>query len=130
MLNCNLKLLIMGLLVTLNEEGFQTLKKDRDIVKNKIKELELVLSHLDPAYIELQPYYEPIIDITIVETKGKDMYVGELFIVTPVTGIKRKITFGIDYIEKYKDINDEKLLEDAKREAREHLTKRFPSFFE
>ena len=120
----------MGLLVTLNEEGYQTLKQDREIIKNKIKELELVLSHLDPAYIQLQPYYEPIIDISIVETKGKDMYVGELFIVTPVTGIKRKITFGIDHVEKYKDINDEKLLEHAKREAREHLTKRFPSFFE
>ena len=71
----------MGLLVTLNEEGYQTLKQDREIIKNKIKELELVLSHLDPAYIQLQPYYEPIIDISIVETK-------------------------------------------------EHLTKRFPSFFE
>lgn len=120
----------MGLLVTLNEEGFQTLKKDRDIVKNKIKELELVLSHLDPAYNQLQPFYEPKIDITIVQSKGKELYMGKTNIVIPDSGINKEISFGIDYVEKYKDITDEKLIEDAKREAREHLSVRFPSYFE
>jgi hypothetical protein len=47
----------MGLLVTLNEEGYQTLKKDREVVKNKIQELELVLNHLAPAYRQLHPFY-------------------------------------------------------------------------
>ena len=96
----------MGLLVTLNEEGFQTLKKDRDIVKNKIKELELVLSHLDPAYNQLQPFYEPKIDITIVQSKGKELYMGKTNIVIPDSGINKEISFGIDYVEKYKDITD------------------------
>jgi hypothetical protein len=39
-------------------------------------------------------------------------------------------TVKVPGIEKYKDITDEKLIEDAKREAREHLSSRFPSYFE
>jgi hypothetical protein len=120
----------MGLLVTLNEEGYQTLKQDREIVKNKIKELELILSHLDPAYNQLQPFYEPKIEITIAQSKGKELYVGKTDIVLPDSGISKVISFGIDYVEKYKNIYDEKLIEDAKREAREHLSSRFPSYFE
>lgn len=120
----------MGLLVTLNEEGYQTLKKDREVVKNKIKELEMVLKHLEPAYQQLQPFYEPKIDIIIKESRGKDMYIGKSFIATPDNVIRKEITFGIDYVEKYKGIHDERLLEDAKREAREHLSKLFPTYFE
>ena len=130
-LNCNnYKIEQMGLLVTLNEEGYQTLKKDREVVKNKIKELEMVLNHLEPAYQQLQPFYEPKIDIIIKESRGKDMYIGKSFISTPDNVIRKEITFGIDYVEKYKGIHDERLLEDAKREAREHLSKLFPTYFE
>lgn len=125
-----LKNTIMGLLVTLNEDGYQTLKKDREIIINKIKELEMVLNELDPAYKHLQPFYEPNIDISISEVKGKEMYIGKSLIVTPDGVIRKEITFGIDYVEKYKGIHDEKLVEDAKREAREHLSKLIPSYFE
>lgn len=125
-----LKNTIMGLLVTLNEDGYQTLKKDREIIINKIKELEMVLNELDPAYKHLQPFYEPNIDISISEVRGKEMYIGKSLIVTPDGLIRKEITFGIDYVKKYKGIHDEKLLEDAKREAREHLSKLMPSYFE
>lgn len=120
----------MGLLVTLNEDGYQTLKKDREIIINKIKELEMVLNELDPAYKHLQPFYEPNIDISISEVRGKEMYIGKSLIVTPDGLIRKEITFGIDYVKKYKNIHDEKLVEDAKREAREHLSKLMPSYFE
>jgi hypothetical protein len=55
---------------------------------------------------------------------------GKTIVVIPDTDINKEISFGIDYVEKYKGINDEKLIEDAKREAREHLSSRFPSYFE
>lgn len=125
-----LKNTIMGLLVTLNDDGYQTLKKDREIIINKIKKLEMVLNELDPAYKHLQPFYEPNIDISISEVKGKEMYIGKSLIVTPDGVIRKEITFGIDYVEKYKGIHDEKLVEDAKREARENLSKLIPSYFE
>lgn len=120
----------MGLLVTLNEEGYQTLKEDREVVKNKIKELELVLNHLEPAFQLLQPFYEPKIDITIIESKGESLYSGKIFVVPADRAAKRRISFVIGPIEKYKDINDERLLEDTKKLARQQLTKFYPSYFE
>ena len=131
MLNCSVKKKQkMGLLVTLNEEGYQTLKKDREVVKNKIQELELVLNHLEPAYQQLQPFYEPKIDISIIETKGESFYSGKIFVVPADKAMKRRISFVIGPIENYKDINDERLLDDTKKLAREQLTKFYPSYFE
>ena len=120
----------MGLLVTLNEEGYKTLKKDREVIINKIKELQMVLNELDPAYKILQPFYEPKIDISLSELKGENVYVGNLFVVPGDKAMKRRIKFVINSVSQYKDINDERLLEDAKREAREHLSQRFPTYFE
>ena len=120
----------MGLLVTLNEEGYQTLKKDREVVKNKIRELELVLNHLEPAYKQLQPFYEPYVTISIRKVRGKDMYFGNSKIVSPDNVIRDIINFRIDFVDKYKDINDEQLLEDTKRLARKQLNKLYPSYFE
>ncbi len=130
-LNCNnIKTKQMGLLVTLNDEGYQTLKKDREIVINKIKELEMVLNHLEPAYQQLHPFYEPKIDISIAESRGKEMYIGKSLIVTPDNVIRKEVTFDIDFVDKYKSIDDKQLLEDAKKEAREFLSKQFPTYFE
>lgn len=120
----------MGLLVTLNEEGYKTLKKDREVIINKIKDLELVLNELDPAYKILQPFYEPKIDISLSELKGENVYQGSVFVAPGDKVMKRRIKFVINPVNYYKDINDERLLEDAKREAREHLSKRFPTYFE
>lgn len=120
----------MGLLVTLNEEGYQTLKKDREVIINKMKELEMVLNQLDPAYKILQPFYEPKIDISLSELKGENVYQGSVFVSPGDKVMKRRIKFVINPVNYYKDINDERLLEDAKREAREHLSQRFPTYFE
>jgi hypothetical protein len=120
----------MGLLITLNEEGYQTLKKDREVIKNKIQELELVLNHLEPAYQQLQPFYEPEIKISIGKFRDKEMYFGKLVIVTPDNEIRDIIDFRIDFIDKYTGIKDETLLEDAERKARVYLSKKYPTYFE
>jgi hypothetical protein len=120
----------MGLLVTLNEEGYQTLKKDREVIINKIKELELVLNELDPAYKHLKPFYEPKIDISLSESRGENVYVGSVFVVPGDKAVKRRIKFVINSVSQYKDINDERLLEDAKKIARDELIKFFPTYFE
>jgi hypothetical protein len=120
----------MGLLVTLNEEGYQTLKKDREVIINKIKELEMVLNHLEPAYQELHPFYEPKIDISLSEVQGENVYVGSVFVVPGDKGMKRRIKFVINSVNQYKDINDERLLDDAKKIARDELIKFFPIYFE
>lgn len=121
---------IMGLLITLNEEGYQTLKKDREIIVNKIKELELVLNELDPAYKHLKPFYEPKIVIYTSERLGEKNYKGRVFVVPADKAMKRQFTFTIGSLNKYKDINDIRLLEDAKLIAREEISKFYPSYFE
>ena len=120
----------MGLLVTLNEEGYQTLKKDREVIINKIKELEMVLNELDLAYKILQPFYEPKIDISLSELRGENVYLGSVFVVPGDKAMKRRIKFVINSVSQYKDINDERLLEDAKKIARDELIKFFPTYFE
>lgn len=131
MLNCDdYKNITMGLLVTLNEEGYQTLKKDREVIINKIKELELVLNELDPAYKTLQPFYEPKIDISLSDLQEENVYVGSVFVVPGDKAVKRRIKFVINSVSQYKDINDERLLEDAKKIARDELIKFFPTYFE
>jgi len=120
----------MGLLVTLNEEGFQTLKKDREIIIKKIKELEMVLNELDPAFKVLKPFYDPEIDISIIESRGENVYQGIIFVVPGDRATKRRIKFVINPINYYKDINDERLLEDAKIIARKELIRFFPTYFE
>lgn len=120
----------MSLLVTLNEEGFQTLKKDREVIINKIKELEMVLNELDPAYKILQPFYEPKIEISLSEIRGENIYQGSVFVVPGDKATKRRIKFVINPVNQYKDINDERLLEDAKSIARQELIRFFPTYFE
>ncbi len=83
----------MGLLVTLNEEGYQTLKKDREVIIENV-------------------------------------YVGSVFVVPGDKAVKRRIKFVINSVSQYKDINDERLLEDAKKIARDELIKFFPTYFE
>jgi ATP phosphoribosyltransferase regulatory subunit HisZ len=131
LLNCgDKKNTTMGLLVTLNEEGYQTLKKDREVIITKIKELEMVLKELDPAYKILQPFYEPKINISLSELRGENVYVGSVFVVPGDKVMKRRIKFVINSVNQYKDINDERLLEDAKKIARDELIKFFPTYFE
>ena len=120
----------MGLLVTLNEDGYQTLKKDREVIMNKIKELEIVLNELNPAFKHLQPFYEPKIDISIIESKGEINYIGKVFVAPAHRFTRRQFSFTIGSVKKYEDINDIKLLEDAKIIARGEIAKFYPSYFE
>lgn len=120
----------MGLLISLNEEGYSTLKNDREAVLLKIEELKKVLDELDNAYNHLKPYYEPDIEISISKSRNENIYVGVTNIPLPEKALKKKITFGIGSVENYKDLSDYKLIEDAKREAREHISKILPTYFE
>ena len=99
-------------------------------LRDKIKELEMVLNELDPAYKILQPFYEPKIDISLSESRGENVYVGSVFVVPGDRAMKRRIKFVINPVNYYKDINDERLLEDAKSIARQELIRFFPTYFE
>jgi hypothetical protein len=56
--------------------------------------------------------------------------VGSVFVVPGDKAMKRRIKFVINSVSQYKDINDVRLLEDAKSIARQELIKFFPNYFE
>jgi hypothetical protein len=120
----------MSLLIKLNETGFQTLKKDRNIILEKLKELKIILKELDYAYFYLKEFYEPKIKIIREDSIKGEMYMGEIFIAPPYNVTKRKIIFPINFVNNYKGELDEKLKEDAEKEARNILKKTFPINFE
>ncbi len=120
----------MGLLVTLNEEGYQTLKNDREVIEKKIKELQMVLNYLDAAYKTLQPFYEPEIRISIRKSIREDIYTGTVIILPFHQVGPRRISFRINSVNKYKGINDKRLRDEAKQIARNKLIEIFPTYFE
>ena len=121
----------MSLLIGLNETGFLSLKNDREIIINKIKDLEVVLKELDTAYNHLKGFYEPEVRISIKQdSRGRQMYMGSVEIFLPDNVMKREVSFFIDEVEKYKGDFDERLIEDAKQEAHDTLKTRFKTYFE
>jgi hypothetical protein len=120
----------MSLLIGLNETGFLSLKNDRDIIINKIKDLEVVLKELDTAYNHLKCFYEPEVRIYKQDSRGRQMYMGSVEIFLPDNVMKREVSFSIDWVDNYKGDFDEKLIEDAKKEAHDTLKTRFKTYFE
>ena len=121
----------MSLLIGLNETGFFSLKNDREIIINKIKDLEVVLRELDTAYNHLKGFYEPEVRISKKEdSRGRQMYMGSVEIFLPDNVMKREVSFFIDEVGNYKGDFDERLIEDAKKEAHDTLKTRFKTYFE
>lgn len=117
----------MSLLISLNENGYLTLKNDREVIINKIKELEDILEELNSAFNHLQPFYEPNIEIVISEDK---FYFGKSILKLPNKIAPKPISFKIGLIEDYKGIDDPNLIKDSKAKAQKFMSKKFPSYFE
>lgn len=121
----------MGLLISLNQTGYDNLKSDREAVIEKIEELQLVLNELEPAYQHLKHFYEPKVKIFKFEQRdGKEVFKGRIDMFLPDKVTRRRITFTIDYIDYYKGETDERLIEKANEMARKTLKERFPTYFE
>lgn len=121
----------MGIIISLNQTGYDNLKSDRQAVIEKIEELQIVLRELDPAYQHLKYFYEPKVKIFKFEQRdGKEVFKGKIEMSLPDKVTRRRITFTIDYIDSYKSETDERLIEKANEMARETLKERFPTYFE
>lgn len=120
----------MSLLISLNENGYLTLKNDREVIINKIKELEVILEELNSAFNHLQPFYEPKIEIVISEDKFDKYYFGKSILKLPNKIAPQPISFKIGLIKNYKGIDDPNLIKDSKAMAIKFMSKKFPSYFE
>jgi hypothetical protein len=116
----------MLLLNNLNEKGYNQLKKDRDILIQQIEELNSILSQFDLAYPFLTSIFEP-------EVKIKDhqfRYTGGFKIQHPNFEKPQLYQFTIGSLNKYKGLDDPKLIEEADLLARKKIKELFPEMFE
>lgn len=120
----------MSLLINLNQEGYENLKSDVEIVQSKIEELELIFSELNPSYKHLKQFYEPKVKIYIEKRRGEPHYRGGITIILPNHSKRILHSFKIDKIKNYTGVNDTELVKLSKLKVREFLVKKYPQYFE
>jgi hypothetical protein len=116
-------LLEQGLLTNLSEAGYLQLKKDRESVSDKIKELESIQNHFDLALDSLESIYNPEVDIYKIDTE----YWGRILINHPDLKENNSVEFLIGDIKSNLDLETLKTL--SKQKAREEVKKLYPLYF-
>jgi hypothetical protein len=117
------QLMEQGLLSNLSEAGYLQLKKDRESVSNKIKELESIQNHFDLALDSLESIYNPEVDIYKIDTE----YWGRILINHPDLKENNSVEFLIGDIKSNLDPVTLKTL--SKQKAREEVKKLYPLYF-
>ena len=124
---CNMillsNLLEQGLLTNLSEAGYLHLKKDRESISDKIKQLESILIHFDLALESLESVYEPQVDIYEINNE----YWGRMIINHPDLNGEKSVEFLIGDIKTNLDTETIQTL--AKQKARDEVKKLFPLYF-
>jgi len=116
-------LLEQGLLTNLSEAGYLQLKKDRESVSDKIKELESIQNHFDLALDSLESIYNPEVDIYKIDTE----YWGRILINHPDLKENNSVEFLIGDIKTNSDPETLKSL--SKQKARDEVKKLYPLYF-
>jgi hypothetical protein len=113
----------MLLLSNLSEEGYLQLKKDRESVYEKIKELHRVLAHFDASLSSMSTIYDPNIDVY----EANEFYFGRFKIKHPDIENEVGVDYKIGLIKEFLD--DDTLKRVSKEKAREEVKKMFPLYF-
>jgi hypothetical protein len=113
----------MHLLANLSEKGYLILKKDRNEVLEKIKDLNRILNQFDLVLPSLESIYEPHIDVYEIKTD----YWGRITIKHPDLKEDKLIEFLIGDIKTNSDPETLKSL--SKEKARDEVKKLFPLYF-
>ena len=116
----------MALGVNFSKDGYLQLKKDRDVLIQKISELQSVLDDFNFAYPFLESLFEPNV-ITYIKDEN---YYGELNIPLPYVEDPMKLEFEIGSVSDYSGDKDHKLIDDFKRKSEEVLRTKFPINFQ
>jgi hypothetical protein len=121
-----IKFFDMALGVNFSKDGYLQLKKDRDVLIQKISELQSVLDDFNFAYPFLESLFEPNV-ITYIKDEN---YYGELNIPLPYVEDPMKLEFEIGSVSDYSGDKDHKLIDDFKRKSEEVLRTKFPINFQ
>jgi len=113
----------MLLLANLSEQGYFLLKKDREEIFDKIKELHRVMNQFDIALSSMESIYNP--NVEIYEVKSE--YWGKIVVKHPDIEEDKIVDFLIGNIKEYSDTETLKVI--SKEKARDEVKKMFPLYF-
>ena len=119
----------MILLQSQNENTYNQIKKDREILIERIKTSQALLDEFDLVYPVMDSVFNPQIKIQKLGKKEHQMYMGFVRVLQPNDQEPISIRFNIGKIENYTDKDDIKLLNDAKIKARKRIKESFPQYF-
>lgn len=117
------QLMEQGLLSNLSETGYLQLKKDRESILNKIKELESILIHFDFTLESLEGIYNPHVEIY----KVNNDFWGRIVLKHPDLIEDKLIEFFICEIKTNSVPATVEIL--SKQKVREEIKKIFPLYF-
>lgn len=119
----------MILLQSQNENTYNQIKKDREILIERIKSSQALLEEFDLVYPILDSVFNPQIKIQKSGKKENQMYMGLVSVLQPNDQAPVDIRFNIGKVENYTDMDDVKLHNDAKTKARNRIKESFPQYF-
>jgi hypothetical protein len=119
----------MILLQSQNETTYNQIKKDREILIERIKTSQALLDEFDLVYPIMDSVFNPKIKIQKLGRKEHQMYMGLVSVLQPNDQAPVDIRFNIGKVENYVDMDDVKLLNDAKTKARNKIKISFPQYF-
>jgi hypothetical protein len=119
----------MLLLNSLNKTTYNQIKKDREILLDRMKSSQALLDEFDLVYPILDSVFNPKIKIRTSGVKERLVYVGELDILQPNNEEPARIVFSLGKADKYKGKDDKLLIIDAEKEAQKRIKDMFPEYF-
>ncbi len=116
----------MFLLTDLSKVGYEQIKKDRQALTDKVKQLEILIEEIDLALPYLEAIYDPKIRISKDERRG--VFVAWTSI--PFNETRLKITVNLGKIEKYpKGIESIELVDLSRKMINAKIREEFPQHF-
>lgn len=116
----------MLLISDYSEFGYQQLKKDRDLIENKINHYKALLEDINLAIPYLESIFEPNIEID--KDKINSMYVAICYI--PFNNNEKvKIMTEVCPISNFDNIQDSQLIKLANSKIRDKIKLEFPQHF-
>jgi hypothetical protein len=116
----------MFLLTDLSKVGYEQIKKDRQALTDKVKQLEILIEEIDLALPYLEAIYDPKIRISKDERRG--VFVAWTSI--PFNETRLRITVTLGKIEKYpKGIESIELIDLSRNMINAKIREEFPQHF-
>lgn len=116
-------------LLSLNKKVYDQVKKDREILLERIKTSQYILDELDTVFPILDSVFNPKINIRINDRGDKSYYIGIFSFLLPDGTKSKNFTFTIGNVKDYNGIDDEKLLQDAFDKSQKRIKNECPEFF-